>query len=831
MKSNISDKDIKKLREQLRELEGKTSQKSANLLEEAIRSETEGLGLVSTLRKQREIQEQWQIATEKTTGFLSRFLEGFVGEKAGRALSLKYARASDEEVKKARDYFDKFKKSGEKQEKVSAKKNEKISKDFRSIKKIVVGIQKDVQSIRKAMSGKSSPDVKSPQYYFDERMGGGGRYKDRETNKIVSKDVALKGRTENLTKAIMADEDPMIRLTETVDSIWQSLGPSTKAQKTVHERLDELEDDIEAADDSSLLDLLNIPSKSRKGRRRRLRGPRGGRGGVLGRIGMGGLLAGATGAFLGYSAVGAFRDPNLEEYDPDFLKDQAISARESGDTGSTEAIQNQITAQKRDVKLQGLQSAATVGGAIATPVLAKKVTAKVVKSKVWDMFVQFVAKKAPGLFAKIGARLATAGAMATVPVLGWVSAAVTVVGSIWLAWDLYSLWKEFSALSDAEKELYDDKKMAAAESSSEKMTLTMSGAGSEGLRNMLDGKPQTAAPPSADTPYISMQDPIGPAPVPAAESIIDKAKINVGSAVSNAVSSVKSFFGMGTSGNDLAKYVKLKDSSVDLSGLNPQLKERLAGLAKEYNEKTGQKIQINSGYRSTEEQAALYAKIGPPNAAPPGRSRHESGLAVDINSADANKATELGLMAKYGFTRPVRGEAWHIEPIESAKRGPTPDNPYKPGAPVAVANNGKAASPETGSKPPASVAPPSVAASGASGASGASSSTMAYSPSASSQTGPLSAPETPSLDLKPITSDLGESVQQNSDMLASNQIAMQAPQAPVVINNSSSPQSNPAATPKKDIPKANARPSDSSFMRALARDFSHPTAFTTVSMT
>ena len=61
-------------------------------------------------------------------------------------------------------------------------------------------------------------------------------------------------------------------------------------------------------------------------------------------------------------------------------------------------------------------------------------------------------------------------------------------------------------------------------------------------------------------------------------------------------------------------------------------------------------------------------------------------------------------MAKYGFVRPVRGETWHIEPIESAKRGPTPDNPYKPGAPVAVANNGKVASPETGSKPPASVA-------------------------------------------------------------------------------------------------------------------------------
>ena len=80
MKSNISDKDIRKLRQQLKDLEDKTStKKSDNLLEEAIRAETQGLGLMSTIKRQREIQEQWQIATEKTTGFLSGCLEGFVG--------------------------------------------------------------------------------------------------------------------------------------------------------------------------------------------------------------------------------------------------------------------------------------------------------------------------------------------------------------------------------------------------------------------------------------------------------------------------------------------------------------------------------------------------------------------------------------------------------------------------------------------------------------------------------------------------------------------------------------------------------------------------------
>jgi len=815
MKSNISDKDIKKLREQLRELEGKTSQKNANLLEEAIRSETEGLGLVSTLRKQREIQEQWQIATEKTTGFLSGFLEGFVGEKAGRALSLKYARASDEEVKKARDFFDKFKKSGEKQEKVSAKKNERVSKDFKSIKKIVVGIQKDIQTIRKAMTGKSSPDVKSAQYYFDERMAGGGRYKDRETNKIVSKDVALKGRTENLTKAIMADEDPMIRLADTVDSIWKSLGPSTKAQKTVHERLDELEDDIEAADDSSWLDLLGGGGggrgrRGRRGGRRGRRGRRGGmgRGGGMRGLGMGGLLAGAAGGYLAYSAVDSFRDPNLEQYNPDFLKEQATMAREGGDSGATSAIQNQITAQKTDIKLQAGASAAgvagAVGGAVAVKKIAQTAVVKATKSKVWDLFVKFVAKKSPSLFAKIGARLALAGGLATVPILGWVSAAVTVVGSVWLAWDLYQLWNEFSALSDAEKELYDDKVMKQAEQQS-----------------------SATAAKTPTTPAASGQ--VGAAPkAPATPSLFESASINVGSAVSGAIASAKGFFGGGPSGNDLAKYVRLKDSSVNLNGLNPQLKERFAALAKEYNEKTGQKIQVNSGYRSSEEQAALYAKIGPPNAAPPGRSRHESGLAIDINSTDANKAIELGLMAKYGFVRPVRGETWHVEPIESAKRGPTPDNPYKPGAPVAVANNGKVASPETGSKPPASVAPQSAAqSSGSSMVASSAEPTQSTSTETSSSYANSSAPAS---TITPIQSDLGASVQQQSSQLASNQMTAQAPQAPVVVNNTTQTSANPSAAPKQNIPKANARTADSSFTRALARDFSHPTAFTTVTL-
>jgi LAS superfamily LD-carboxypeptidase LdcB len=124
--------------------------------------------------------------------------------------------------------------------------------------------------------------------------------------------------------------------------------------------------------------------------------------------------------------------------------------------------------------------------------------------------------------------------------------------------------------------------------------------------------------------------------------------------------------------------IKLSSQNVNIQGLNPELKERLGGLAAEYKQLTGESITINSAYRSPEEQKKLYEQNGGNSklAAPPGSSLHEYGLAVDANSADLNKADKLGLLAKYGFTRPVGGETWHLEPTgvsaypELAKRDP-----------------------------------------------------------------------------------------------------------------------------------------------------------------
>ncbi len=151
--------------------------------------------------------------------------------------------------------------------------------------------------------------------------------------------------------------------------------------------------------------------------------------------------------------------------------------------------------------------------------------------------------------------------------------------------------------------------------------------------------------------------------------------------------------GTSKSGSNVPDNIDIKSVTnvgpgVDLDGLDPAAKKRLAAMAYEYQEKTGKKIQINSAYRDPKKQAELYAKIGPPNAAPPGKSWHEKGLAFDINSADANKASELGLLEKYGFKRPVAKEPWHVE-LSETRGGPAyADNPAAPGVAVAVVDKG-----------------------------------------------------------------------------------------------------------------------------------------------
>jgi len=85
----------------------------------------------------------------------------------------------------------------------------------------------------------------------------------------------------------------------------------------------------------------------------------------------------------------------------------------------------------------------------------------------------------------------------------------------------------------------------------------------------------------------------------------------------------------------------------------------------------GHNIQINSGYRSTDRQAELFAnaveRYGSEAAArrwvaPPGRSQHNHGNAADLSYGnEAAQAWAHANAARYGLNFRMEWEPWHIE--------------------------------------------------------------------------------------------------------------------------------------------------------------------------
>jgi len=100
-------------------------------------------------------------------------------------------------------------------------------------------------------------------------------------------------------------------------------------------------------------------------------------------------------------------------------------------------------------------------------------------------------------------------------------------------------------------------------------------------------------------------------------------------------------------------------SGVNLEGLKPGVYNKFLSMGEEYQKKSGEGIVVNSAYRTRAEQAQLYATNR--NAAAPGHSKHELGTAIDIQSFNAGQLDSMGLLDKYGFSRPVPGEPWHLQ--------------------------------------------------------------------------------------------------------------------------------------------------------------------------
>lgn len=106
-------------------------------------------------------------------------------------------------------------------------------------------------------------------------------------------------------------------------------------------------------------------------------------------------------------------------------------------------------------------------------------------------------------------------------------------------------------------------------------------------------------------------------------------------------------------------------SGAGLQGLNQDFADKFKAAAAEYKTITGKDIQVTSGLRDSAKQAELYKayKEGRSKfpAAPPGTSMHEHGRAVDVDLNSANELARLGLLQKYGLSRPVANDPIHIQ--------------------------------------------------------------------------------------------------------------------------------------------------------------------------
>jgi len=89
---------------------------------------------------------------------------------------------------------------------------------------------------------------------------------------------------------------------------------------------------------------------------------------------------------------------------------------------------------------------------------------------------------------------------------------------------------------------------------------------------------------------------------------------------------------------------------------------------------SGGRVSIGSGWRSIEQQSRIYdlwrkGQYDAPRVAPPGRSQHNHGRAIDF-SGDLRLAQELG--RKYGLIFPMGDEPWHGQLGENVGSGVDP---------------------------------------------------------------------------------------------------------------------------------------------------------------
>jgi hypothetical protein len=161
-------------------------------------------------------------------------------------------------------------------------------------------------------------------------------------------------------------------------------------------------------------------------------------------LGLGALL-GASGVFAGTPNENSLETPSAEQSNigSTFVNTAAGVGGALAGASAIGAGSKLITAGKTTA---GAISNARVA---ANPYVQMSGGATDPKSK-WGRFLKFLARKFPTLFAKFGARLASAGALLAIPIAGWVGALIQLGFSIWTAYEIYQAWKEFSDSEETE---------------------------------------------------------------------------------------------------------------------------------------------------------------------------------------------------------------------------------------------------------------------------------------------------------------------------------------------------------------------------------------------
>ena len=95
------------------------------------------------------------------------------------------------------------------------------------------------------------------------------------------------------------------------------------------------------------------------------------------------------------------------------------------------------------------------------------------------------------------------------------------------------------------------------------------------------------------------------------------------------------------------KFMGNTGSKEHFDKLDPAVRDAFLQMAVEYNNLTGDKLQINSAFRTPGEQAAIDPGANPKAA--PGMSLHNVGRAIDIQPNQKNYLMGAGLLDRYGF--------------------------------------------------------------------------------------------------------------------------------------------------------------------------------------